>query len=94
MTLEPRGDREIVVVRAFNAQRDLVFENFSKPELVKRWMLGPEGWSMPVCTIDFRAGGKGRYEMSGAPPGEEDFQSLSAGGRRASSHRRDGHSRC
>ena len=66
MTLEPRGDREIVVVRAFNAPRDLVFEAFSKPELVKRWMLGPEGWSMPVCTIDFRAGGKGRYEWKSA----------------------------
>ena len=66
MTLEPRGDREIVVVRAFNAPRDLVFEAFSKPELVKRWMLGPEGWSMPACTIDFRAGGKGRYEWKSA----------------------------
>lgn len=65
-TLEPRGDREIVVVRSFDAPRDLVFEAFSKPELVKRWMLGPEGWSMPVCAIDFRAGGRGRYEWKNA----------------------------
>jgi uncharacterized protein YndB with AHSA1/START domain len=62
MTLKPRGDREIVVMRIFNAPRDLVFDAFSKPELVKRWMLGPDGWSMAVCTIDFRVGGKGRYE--------------------------------
>lgn len=69
MTLKPRGDREIVVVRAFNAPRDLVFDAFSKPELVKRWMLGSAGWSMPVCTIDFRVGGKGRYEWK-SPDGQ------------------------
>ena len=72
MTLEPRGDREIVVVRTFNAPRDLVFEAFSKPELVKRWMLGTDGWSMPVCSIDFRVGGKGRgpiLRATGAPKG-------------------------
>jgi uncharacterized protein YndB with AHSA1/START domain len=62
LKLEPRGDREIVATRTFNAPRDLVFDAFTKPELVKRWMLGSEGWSMPVCTIDFRVGGKGRYE--------------------------------
>lgn len=69
MTLKPQGDREIVVVRAFNAPRDLVFDAFSKPELVKRWMLGTDGWSMPVCTIDFRVGGKGRYEWK-SPDGQ------------------------
>jgi uncharacterized protein YndB with AHSA1/START domain len=60
--LEGRGDREIVVVRSFNAPRELVFEAFTKPELVQRWMLGTDGWTMPVCRIDFRPGGKGRYE--------------------------------
>jgi uncharacterized protein YndB with AHSA1/START domain len=62
MKLGPQGEREIVIVRTFNAPRDLVFEAFTKPELIKRWMLGPDGWSMPVCTIDLRPGGKGRYE--------------------------------
>ena len=66
MKLGPQGDREVVVVRSFNAPRDLVFEAFTKPELVKRWMLGPDGWSMPVCTIDLRVGGKGRYEWKNA----------------------------
>lgn len=69
MTLKPQGDREIVVVRSFNAPRDLVFDAFSKPDLVKRWMLGSEGWSMPVCRIDFRVGGKGRYEWK-SPDGQ------------------------
>ncbi|HTR87513.1 MAG TPA: SRPBCC family protein [Reyranella sp.] len=69
MTLKPQGDREIVVVRAFNAPRDLVFDAFTKPELVQRWMLGTDGWSMPVCRIDFKVGGKGRYEWK-SPDGK------------------------
>jgi len=69
MTLKPQGDREIVVVRPFNAPRDLVFDAFTKPELVQRWMLGTDGWSMPVCRIDFRVGGKGRYEWK-SPDGQ------------------------
>jgi uncharacterized protein YndB with AHSA1/START domain len=55
------SDREIVVERDFNAPRPLVFDAFTKPELVKRWLLGPEGWSMPVCEIDLRVGGAYRY---------------------------------
>lgn len=66
MKLAPQGDREVVVVRTFDAPRDLVFEAFTRPELIKRWMLGPDGWSMPVCTIDARPGGKGRYEWANA----------------------------
>lgn len=62
MKLTPQGDREVVIERSFDAPRDLVFEAFIKPELVQRWMLGPDGWSMPVCTIDLRPGGRGRYE--------------------------------
>lgn len=70
LKLGPQGDRDVVVERSFDAPRDLVFEAFTRPELVKRWMLGPDGWSMPVCTIDLRPGGKGRYEWtsdSGGP---------------------------
>jgi uncharacterized protein YndB with AHSA1/START domain len=55
------GDREIVVIRVFDAPRQLVFEAYTQPELVKRWLLGPDGWSMPVCEIDFRVGGRYRY---------------------------------
>ena len=56
-----RGDREIVMTRSLNAPRALVFDAFTKPELVRRWLLGPDGWSMPVCEIDLRVGGKYRY---------------------------------
>ena len=50
-----------MVVRKFNAPKALVFDAFVKPELIKRWLLGPDGWSLPVCTIDLRVGGKFRY---------------------------------
>jgi uncharacterized protein YndB with AHSA1/START domain len=55
------GEREIVVTRVFDAPMRLVFDAYTKPELVKRWLLGPDGWSMPVCEIDLRVGGKFRY---------------------------------
>jgi uncharacterized protein YndB with AHSA1/START domain len=61
LKLTTRGDREIVMTRIFDAPRSLVFEAFSKPELVRQWLLGPPGWSMPVCEIDFRVGGRYRY---------------------------------
>jgi uncharacterized protein YndB with AHSA1/START domain len=56
-----QGDREIVMTRRFDAPRTLVFEAFTKPELVKQWLLGPPGHTLPVCEIDLRAGGKIRY---------------------------------
>ena len=54
-------EREIAMTRVFDAPRRLVFDAFTKPELVKRWLLGPPGWSMPVCEIDLRVGGAYRY---------------------------------
>ena len=61
LELTTRGDREIVMTRVFDAPRRLVFDAFTKPELVKQWLLGPPGWSMPVCEIDLRVGGAYRY---------------------------------
>lgn len=55
------SDREIEISRDFHAPRHLVFDAFTKPELVRRWLLGPDGWTMPVCEIDLRPGGKYRY---------------------------------
>jgi uncharacterized protein YndB with AHSA1/START domain len=54
-------EREVVMTRVFDAPRALVFEAFTKPALLKRWLLGPPGWSMPVCEIDLRVGGAYRY---------------------------------
>lgn len=61
LQVSTRGDREIVMTRDFAAPRQLVFDAFTKPELVRRWLLGPPGWSMPVCEMDFRVGGSYRY---------------------------------
>jgi uncharacterized protein YndB with AHSA1/START domain len=55
------SDREVLIERDFDAPRALVFEAFTKPDLVRRWLLGPDGWTMPVCEIDLRVGGAYRY---------------------------------
>ena len=63
------SDVEVMVTRVFQAPRRLVFEAMNKPEHLKRWLLGPPGWSMPVCEVDFRVGGKYRYEWLNAESG-------------------------
>ena len=52
------SDREITLLREFDAPRQLVWDCHTKPELVRKWLLGPPGWTMPVCEIDLRVGGK------------------------------------
>ena len=51
------SDREIVVTRVVDAPRRLVFAAHTNPAHVPHWMLGPSGWTMPVCEIDLRPGG-------------------------------------
>jgi uncharacterized protein YndB with AHSA1/START domain len=60
------GDQEIVIRREFNAPRRLVFEAYTKPELLKRWLLGPPGWEMVVCEVARKAGDRYRYEWRNA----------------------------
>jgi uncharacterized protein YndB with AHSA1/START domain len=59
------NDREVHVSRVFNAPPAVVFDAFTKPQLVKRWMLGPPGWTMPVCEMDLRVGGKFTWRWRG-----------------------------
>lgn len=54
-------DREFVITRVVDAPRHLVFDAWTNPEHLPHWLLGPEGWTMPVCEIDLRPGGKWRY---------------------------------
>jgi uncharacterized protein YndB with AHSA1/START domain len=61
MTVTTPSPREIEVKRFFAAPRDLVFLAWTKPELVKRWNFGPDGWSLATCEIDLIAGGAIRY---------------------------------
>jgi uncharacterized protein YndB with AHSA1/START domain len=51
------GDTQVRVTRDFRAPRHLVWQAHTDPKLVRRWMLGPPGWSMPVCEMDVRTGG-------------------------------------
>jgi uncharacterized protein YndB with AHSA1/START domain len=65
------NDREIVVTRDFDAPVALLWDCNTKPELVRRWMLGPDGWSMPVCDMDLRVGGGYRYVWRSDADGSE-----------------------
>ena len=64
------NDREIVVARTFDAPRSLVWAAFTDPKHLPNWHTGPAGFTMPVCEIDFRVGGKWRYVMIG-PDGND-----------------------
>jgi uncharacterized protein YndB with AHSA1/START domain len=60
-TFTTPSDREIAMTRVFDAPRALVWEAHTKVEHLSQWMLGPEGWTMPVCEIDLRPGGAWRF---------------------------------
>lgn len=61
LTVTTPSDREIRMTRVFDAPRRLVWDAHTKPELLRRWLLGPDGWSMPVCEVDLRVGGRYRW---------------------------------
>ena len=55
------SDRELSATRVVEAARRRVFEAWTRPQHVPHWMLGPDGWTMPVCEIDLRPGGAWHY---------------------------------
>lgn len=62
LTLETTGDRQVVVTRRFAAPPELVWRAHTEPSILQRWLLGPDGWTMPVCVLELRPGGAIRYE--------------------------------
>lgn len=64
LTLKTEGDRHIVVTRRFVAPPEAVYRAHTEPALLQKWLLGPEGWTMPVCISELRPGGKIRYEWT------------------------------
>ena len=60
-TVNLLSDTELELVRVFDAPRRLVWQAFTSPEHIQQWMLGPEGWTMPVCEMDLRPGGAWHY---------------------------------
>jgi uncharacterized protein YndB with AHSA1/START domain len=59
------SDREIAMTRVFDAPARLVFDAWTKPELIKRWLGVRAGWTMAVCEVDLRVGGAYRYVWRG-----------------------------
>jgi uncharacterized protein YndB with AHSA1/START domain len=75
LAIAAKGDCEITMTRRFAAPVALVFEAWTNPALLRRWLLGPPGWTMPVCEVDFRVGGAYRYEWR-----NEQGQTMGVGG--------------
>jgi uncharacterized protein YndB with AHSA1/START domain len=64
LTLTTEGDRYVIATRRFAAAPEAVYKAHTEPALIQKWMLGPEGWTMPVCISDARPGGKIRFEWT------------------------------
>jgi uncharacterized protein YndB with AHSA1/START domain len=64
LTLTTECDTHVIVTRRFAAPPDAVYRAHTEPDLIQKWLLGPEGWSMPVCISDARPGGTIRYEWT------------------------------
>jgi len=58
------SDREILMTRAFDAPRELVFEVWTRPEHVRHWW-GPRSSTMIHCEAEVRPGGAWRYVARG-----------------------------
>lgn len=69
LVLETEGNTFIVVKRRFDAPPEAVYRAHLDPELLREWLLGPEGWTMPVCINEAKPGGKIRYEWSNGKGG-------------------------
>ncbi len=73
MTVTTPSDTAVQVQRDFGAPAQLVWDAHTKPELFKQWLLGPDGWEMPVCEMDVRVGGAYRCEWSDTTGHEPSF---------------------
>jgi uncharacterized protein YndB with AHSA1/START domain len=61
LTVTMPSEREVTIARVFDVPRALVWKAYTSPEHLPHWMLGPPGWTMPVCEMDLRPGGKWRW---------------------------------
>ena len=64
LTLVTEGDKHVVVTRRFAAPPEAVYRAHTEPKLIQKWLLGPDGWTMPVCVCEARPGGKIRYDWA------------------------------
>jgi uncharacterized protein YndB with AHSA1/START domain len=64
LTLKTEGETHVIVTRHFAAVPEAVYRAHTECKLLQKWLLGPEGWTMPVCISEARPGGKIRYEWT------------------------------
>lgn len=64
LTVRIEGEQHVIVTRRFAAAPELVYRSHTEPALLQQWMLGPDGWSMPVCINETRPGGRIRFEWT------------------------------
>jgi uncharacterized protein YndB with AHSA1/START domain len=69
LSLTTEGDRFVVVKRHFAAAPELVYRAHTEVALIRQWMLGPEGWTMPVCINEGKVGGRIRIEWDNGKGG-------------------------
>jgi uncharacterized protein YndB with AHSA1/START domain len=70
MTLTTEGDRYVVVTRRFAAPPEAVYRAHTEPQILQKWMLGPDGWTMPVCLVEAKPGGQIRCEWTDGKGGD------------------------
>jgi uncharacterized protein YndB with AHSA1/START domain len=75
-TFTTPSDREVAMTRVFDAPRRLVWEAWTNPKHVPHWLLGPEGWTMPVCEIDLRPGGAWHFVWRRSDGSEMEMRGL------------------
>ncbi|MCC6988791.1 MAG: SRPBCC family protein [Acidobacteria bacterium] len=76
MTVTTPSECEVRFTRHFKAPRALVFETFTQPEWLRRWLIGPDGWALTVCEVDLIPGGRFRYVWT-----KPDGKAMGMGGR-------------
>ena len=51
MTIKTEGDKHVVVTRRFAASPEAVYRAHTESTLIQKWLLGPDGWTMPVDPV-------------------------------------------
>lgn len=70
LTVKAQGEREMLITRAFDAPAALVWRAVTEPELIRRWMFTPPGWTLDKCEEDVRPGGRYRWTFRDASGAE------------------------
>src|SRR3954452_18230958 len=71
LELSTPGEHEILLRRDFAVSRERLWEAYTQADIVRRWLLGPPGWSCVVCDMDVRVGGRYRWVWRSDRDGHE-----------------------